>query len=115
MPLISTGVVGTPAWSPDGERIAFADAAGLRTVTTGLVPVAATVAGPPAGSPRWSPDGRSLLYPAAGELRTAGARRRRRGPCSARGVTAADWQPCTAGVTASCESVAPAALHARRR
>ena len=70
VPLISTGVVGTPAWSPDGERIAFADAAGLRTVTTGLVPVAATVAGPPAGSPRWSPDGRSLLYPADGELRT---------------------------------------------
>ena len=24
-----------------------------------------------------------------------------------RGVTAADWQPCTPGVTASCESVCP--------
>ena len=113
VPLISTGVVGTPAWAPDGERIAFADAAGLRTVTTGLVPVSATVAGPPAGSPRWSPDGRSLLYPAAGELRTlalGGSPRTVLG----RGVTAADWQPCTAGVTTSCTSVSPPTARSRR-
>jgi hypothetical protein len=104
--LSPTGVLGTPAWAPDGERIAFLHAAGLRTVTTGLVQVTATVAGPPAGSPRWSPDGRSLVYPAAGELRTlalGGAPRTVLG----RGVTAADWQPCTAGVTTSCTSVSP--------
>ena len=104
--LTSNGVIGTPAWAPDGERIAFADAAGLRTVTTGVVPVTSTVAGPPASSPRWSPDGRSLLYPADGELRTlalGGSPRTVLG----RGVTAADWQPCTPGVTASCESVSP--------
>jgi hypothetical protein len=106
VPLISTGVMGTPAWAPDGERIAFADATGLRTVTTGAVRVEATVTGPPAGSPRWSPDGRSLLYPAAGELRivTLGGSPR---TVLARGVTAADWQPCTAGVTTSCTSVSP--------
>jgi Tol biopolymer transport system component len=61
VPLLSTGVTGTPAWAPDGERIAFADSTGLRTVTTGLVSVFTSVTGPPAGSPRWSPDGRSLL------------------------------------------------------
>jgi hypothetical protein len=106
VPLVSTGVVGTPAWAPDGQRIAFADASGLRTVTTGPVPTTAKVAGLPAGSPRWSPDGRSLLYPADGELRTlelGGTPRAVLG----RGVTAADWQPCTAGVTTSCVSVSP--------
>ncbi len=107
VPLISTGVAGTPAWAPDGQRIAFADAAGLRTVSTGLIPVAATVAGPPAGSPRWSPDGRSLLYPADGELRTLALDGSSPRTVLGRGVTAADWQPCTAGVTASCESVSP--------
>jgi Bacterial Ig domain/WD40-like Beta Propeller Repeat len=106
-PLISTGVVGTPAWAPDGERIAFADAAGLRTVTTGLVPLVSTVTGPPAGSPRWSPDGRSLLYPADGELRTLALNGGSPRTVLDRGVTAADWQPCTAGVTTSCESVSP--------
>ena len=104
--LTSNGVVGSPAWAPDGERIAFADAAGLRTVTTGLPPVTATVARPPASSPRWSPDGRSLLYPADGELRTLALGESPR-TVLARGVTAADWQPCTPGVTASCESVSP--------
>jgi hypothetical protein len=106
VPLLSTGVTGTPAWAPDGERIAFADSTGLRTVTTGLVPVFTTVAGLPAGSPRWSPDGRSLLYPADGELRmlTLGGSPR---AVLGRGVTAADWQPCTPGLTASCESVSP--------
>jgi hypothetical protein len=107
VPLVSTGVTGTPAWAPDGERIAFADASGLRTVTTGLVPVTATITGLPAGSPRWSPDGGSLAYPADGALRTVALAGGAPRVVLGSGVTSVDWQPCTPGVTAGCESVSP--------
>jgi Bacterial Ig domain/WD40-like Beta Propeller Repeat len=107
VPLISTGVIGTPAWSPDGQRIAFADSSGLRAVTTGLVPVSTTITGQPAGSPRWSPDGGSIAYPADGSLRTVALAGGTPRVVLSSGVTSADWQPCTAGVTTGCESVSP--------
>ncbi len=100
-------VIGTPAWSPDGERIAFADPAGLRTITTGVVPVMTTVTGQPAGSPRWSPDARSLAYPADGELRTVALGGGSPRVVLGSGVTSADWQPCAPGVTTGCESISP--------
>jgi hypothetical protein len=108
VPLFGAGVVGVPAWSPAGDRLAFARAAGLATVPVepGL---AVAVAAPPAGSPRWSPDGRTLVYATGFDLRTvpvAGG-----GPArvvlTRTALTGADWQPCTAGVTASCVSVSP--------
>jgi hypothetical protein len=100
-------VTGAPAWSPDSSQLAFAGASGLR-----LVPAAggsdALLAPAPAGPPRWSPDGAALVFPADGGLRTltlAGGAPQVVLP--AMSVVAADWQPCTPGVTASCESVAP--------
>ena len=71
VPLVATGVVGTPAWSPHGERIAFADADGLRDGPDGSAARAVAVAGPPRRRRRAGRrTGARSLYPAAGELRT---------------------------------------------
>ena len=101
--------MGIPAWAPDGSAIAFANARRARH------PARGRRAGR-AGDVRYRqrrragpPDSRSLVYSTgsgAAHGRASPAARRR--SCSARRrVGAADWQPCTAGVTASCESVAP--------
>ena len=97
-------VIGAPAFSPDGSRIAFANARGLATIpAAGGEPVA--VAPAPAESPRWAPDGSALAYPAAGELRVVAlGDRPRTVPLAAR-VTAVDWQPCVDGVTVSCRQL----------
>ena len=102
---LATGVVGAPAWSPAGDRIAFARDRGLFTVPPAIGLEAPVTIGP-AGPPRWSPDGRTLLYPADGGLRTvpAAGGEPRSVPVAGR-VTAADWQPCKPE-TASCQSVA---------
>lgn len=105
--LIATEVTGAPAFSPDGGRIAFADAAGLRTVTTDGASTPRTVTGPPAGPPRWSPDGASLVYSAGGALRTVAVAGGTPRVVLGASVTSVDWQPCTPGVTVSCESVSP--------
>jgi Big-like domain-containing protein/WD40 repeat protein len=100
-------VTGAPAWAPDNSAIAFAGPNGLSTIPAALGPVT-PVTGGPAGPPRWSPDSRSLLYSTGGELRTiAAAGEEPRTVLAAERVGAADWQPCTAGFTASCESVSP--------
>ena len=101
-------VAGAPAYAPDGSRIAFANAGGVSTIpAAGGDAVAVTSA---AGeSPRWSPDGAELVYLAGGQLRTvalAGGAEPQTVPVAGR-ATAADWQPCVAGVTLSCRSVPP--------
>jgi hypothetical protein len=109
LPLLKTppAVTGAPAWSPDGGAIAFANGEGLSTlaVTDGAV---APVATGMAEAPRWSPDSRSLVYTAGSELRIAAVTGgQSQVVLTATTLGAADWQPCTAGITASCESVAP--------
>ena len=49
-----------PAWSPDGEELAYVDAEGLRVlhVASGEVRMVAATA----NVPRWSPDGRRLAF-----------------------------------------------------
>lgn len=50
----------SPAWSPDGRRIAFVTAAGtVATATAGGGDVTSLAAG---RAPAWSPDGRSIAY-----------------------------------------------------
>ena len=102
-------LAGLPAWSLDAARLAFATAAGIQTVgADGVVRSVTSFAG--ASSPRWSPDAAALVFPAGGELRiVAAAGGASRSVLNAtRGVVAAaDWQPCVAGVTVACQSVAP--------
>jgi hypothetical protein len=102
---LATDVVGAPAWSPAGNRIAFARDGGLFIVPAALGLETLVTTGR-AGPPRWSPDGRALLYAVDGGLRTvpADGGEPRAVPVAGR-VTAADWQSCTRA-TASCESVA---------
>src|SRR4051794_7370655 len=94
-----SGVRGAPAWSRAGDRIAYADAAGVRVG-------ADLVAAGEASSPRWSPDGASLVYPAGSELRAVALGGAPRVVLAGGAFTSPDWQPC-AGATASCGSVAP--------
>jgi hypothetical protein len=101
-------VTGSPAWSPDGERIAFANDSGLHTIA-GEPPAVTRVTGPPAGPPRWAPDGSKLLFATGTELRMVGldgGQPQAVRPASKRALAPA-WQPCVKGVTVSCESVAP--------
>jgi hypothetical protein len=100
-------VTDAPAWAPDNSAIAFAGPSGLSTIPAALGPLT-PVTGGAAGPPRWSPDSRSLVYSAGTSLRTiAAAGGDPRTVLTAERVGAADWQPCIAGVTASCKSVAP--------
>src|SRR3954471_20424642 len=94
-----SGVRGAPGWSPAGDRLAYADGAGVHVG-------ADLVAAGEASSPRWSPDGASLVYPAASELRAVALGGAPRAVLSGGAFTSADWQPCTE-TTASCVSVAP--------
>jgi len=100
-------VTGIPAWAPDRHALAFARPGGLSTIAPGAA--AEPVLEAPAGSPRWAPDSSALVFVARGAVRTL--------TLATRAVTTplagveplgpVDWQPCVAGVTLSCESVAP--------
>src|SRR5262249_49981192 len=93
-----------PAWSPDSARIAFATAAGQIVAVAPPQPGSTPLSsGGVDGSPAWSPDGTQVVY--AREQPTAELRIGARTVITgALGDPA--WQPCTAGVTVSCVSVA---------
>lgn len=112
---IEVGVSGTPAWSPDGTRLAYIHQGNLRVAENpGLAPTTKLdVTRAPAAAPRFSPDGQSLVYIADGQLRTvrAAANATPSPVPGLTGVTAVDWQPCTAA-TQSCHSSVPPACTA---
>jgi hypothetical protein len=66
VPAPGSGLVGAPAWSPDGTALAFAGAEGLYvvTVSSGEVRLAASNARPGSvtGPVSWSPDGGAVAY-----------------------------------------------------
>jgi hypothetical protein len=101
-------VLGAPAWSPDGTAIAFADGEGLATIPSAGGDIAPVTTGAGLEGPRWSPDSRSLVYSAGTELRTVALAEQQPHVVLAAGrIGAADWQPCTPDLTASCVSVSP--------
>jgi hypothetical protein len=122
---LATTALGTPAWSPDATRLAFADgdasSAHLQTVPAAGGPPSDLTAAASAvrdSGPGWAPDGSQVVYahddsgPApVSELRATsadGASTRVVAHAAGRAgaLSEPDWQPC-APTTVSCTSVAP--------
>ena len=66
----ASNVIGRPAWSPDGTRIAFARADGIY-VTDGTTETKWAGVGPEPGAPVWSPDGAQIAFVAGSSLYVA--------------------------------------------
>jgi hypothetical protein len=105
--LVTTGVTGAPAWTPDSVRLAVSAGGRLFSLAP-LTPI--TVAGALDTAPDWSPDATQVVYrhmQGTPELRissASGATTR----TVIRGVLDDPaWQPCTPGKTAGCTSVSP--------
>jgi Tol biopolymer transport system component len=58
------GIVFDPAWSPDGERVAFAGSAGINVldIATGEARLIPGTDNMLYGGPSWSPDGRTIAF-----------------------------------------------------
>src|SRR4051794_10678874 len=109
--LLTTGVRGAPAWSPDSSRVAYSGAGtagALRIYALTPPEAAATPISPDGGvdtAPAFSPDGTRIVFVHQGAALDVA------GPGGVRALLAgpfADpaWQPCTSA-TAACTSVAP--------
>jgi hypothetical protein len=113
---LAGGVQGTPAWSANGQALAFvataaqppADQPGLYVRTPiGTNADTMRVAPLPARAPRWAPDGTKLLYAADAEWRTVPAAGGEPAAiANTAGAKLADWQPCTP-TSYSCVSYSP--------
>lgn len=66
--LWAKGVIGRPAWSPDGSQLAFQRAGSLWVASQPLVETRLAVTGAEPGAPAWSPDGTRVAYAAAGRV-----------------------------------------------
>ena len=66
--LWAKGVIGRPAWSPDGSQLAFQRAGSLWVASQPLVETRLAVSGAEPGAPAWSPDGTRLAYAAGGRV-----------------------------------------------
>ena len=66
----ATNVIGRPAWSPDGKRVAFQRADGIY-VTDGTTETRWAGVGPEAGFPVWSPDGSRIAFVAGTSIYVA--------------------------------------------
>jgi Tol biopolymer transport system component len=66
----ATGVIGRPAWSPDGKRLAFQRSDGIY-VTDGATETKWAGVGPEPGYPVWSPDGSQVAFVAGSSVYVA--------------------------------------------
>jgi Tol biopolymer transport system component len=94
--LWAKGVIGRPAWSPDGSRLAFQRDGGIWVATAPLTVIQVADTNVQPGSPVWSPDGKQIAYSAAGSVYVVAgdgfsAPRRIAGPFS--GVGPLAWSP----------------------
>jgi Tol biopolymer transport system component len=66
--LWAKGVIGRPAWSPDGSQLAFGRSGSIWVASQPLVQVRLALTGSEPGAPVWSPDGTRIAYTAAGRV-----------------------------------------------
>jgi hypothetical protein len=106
---IAGDAAGRPAWSPDGELLAYPATDGrIRVVALDGSGGDVTYASGPDVAPAWSPDGEQILFRRgdqwwiAPNLSSSHTLATPPGPWEGAG-----WQPCIAGVTTSCVSAVP--------